>query len=376
MVTGISVQDQLLPILIFAQSGRFIAQSATQAGYRVWVADCFGDQDTLDIAERWQQLAPIHQLSEQKILDVFSTLSQDENCFLICGSGIEQHYPLLNHLPANITLIGNNATSIHTIQTPTLFFKLLKQLDLSYPDTLFKQPNNNAWLAKSSSGLGGMHIQYLDLETHQQTDNIYYQRYVKGVSGSGLFIANGKQTQLLSINQQYLQPCKSSLFRLGGITSPWLISEQHQQYLKLAINKITSAIGLSGINSIDFIISEQNELLVLEINPRIAASAELLRCEPLFQHHVNACNGLFSEEFIIESPLHARLHYYFAEHDVRISPDIIWPEVCHDIPVNGSIVAAGEPICTFKIQALSAEELLQSDFNKLEKGLSFQLLLN
>ncbi|MBL1320548.1 MAG: ATP-grasp domain-containing protein [Methylophaga sp.] len=368
------MQDQLLPILVFAQSGRFIAQSATQAGYRVWVADCFGDQDTLKIADRWQQLVPIHQLSEKKIIDILSTLSQGENCHLICGGGIEQYYPLLNNLPANITLIGNNAASIHTVQTPTLFFKLLKQLDLAYPDTLFEQPNDNKWLAKSSSGLGGIHIQYL--KEYQQTDHYYYQRYVAGTSGSGLFIANGEQAQLLSINQQYLQPCEPLPFRLGGITSPWLISEQHQQHLTLAINKITSAIGLYGINSIDFIISEQNELLVLEINPRISASAELLNCsEPLFQLHINACNGLLAEERIIETSLHSRLHYYYAEHDVRISPEIIWPITCHDIPVNGSTVFKGEPICTLTMQAATSAKL-QQYYYALKKEITVQLRLN
>jgi len=368
------VQDQPLPILVFAQSGRFIAQSASQAGYRVWVADCFGDQDTLEVAERWQQLAPISQLSEKKIIDILANLSQDENCFLICGSGIEQHYPFLNNLPANITLIGNNATSIHTIQTPTLFFNLLNQLEIFYPDTLFKQPNDNEWLAKSSLGLGGTHIQYL--KALQQTDHVYYQRYAAGISGSGLFIANGKQAQLLSINQQYLQPCESSPFRLGGITSPWLISEQHQQDLKLAVTKITSAVTLYGLNSIDFIISAQGELLILELNPRISASAELLNCrEPLFQHHINACRGLLSDEVVIETSSYSRLHYYYAEHDALILPDTIWPLACHDIPAKGSAILKDEPLCTLLISAETPQSC-HHYYCDLKKELSVQLRLN
>ena len=368
------MQDQQLPILIFAQSGRFIAQSATQAGYRVWVADCFGDQDTLNIADRWQQLAPIHQLSEQKILDVISTLSQGEDCLLICGGGIEQHYPFLNNLPSNITLLGNSAASIHAIKTPSTFFNLLNKLEIPFPDTLFQQPNEGGWLAKSSTGLGGIHIQYLD--ALQQTSADYYQRYVEGTSGSGLFIANGKQAQLLSINQQYLQPNESSPFRLGGITSPWLISKQHQQHLDLAINKVTSEIGLYGINSIDFIISQQDKLLVLEINPRISASAELLSCnKPLFQHHLDACNSLLSEQLIIETEAASMIHYFYADRDVCISSKIVWPKACRDIPTGSSMIAKDEPICTLKIQALTAE-VLQQSYRKLEKELTFQLLLD
>lgn len=369
------MQNQHLPALIFAQSGRFIAQSATQAGYRVWVADCFGDQDTLEIAERWQQLAPMHQLSNEKILAILSTISQGENCLLICGSGIEQHYSLLNNLPNNITLIGNTASAIEAVQTPLRFFNLLKQLDLSYPETQFEQIDDSEWLAKSAIGFGGTHIEHSKHITHD--DALYYQRYIPGTSGSGLFLANGKQAQLLSINQHYLQPCQSSPFRLGGIISPWIISEQHQLYLKLAINKITSALGLYGINSIDFIISEQGKLLVLEINPRISASAELLSCNgALFQYHISACNGLLPEELTIEeTSLHSRLHYYFAKHDVHISPEIIWPQVCHDIPAGNSLIAKDDPICTFIIQQLTANDL-QQHCEKLEEKLTSQLSLD
>ena len=368
------MRNQHTPVLIFAQSGRFIAQSATQAGYRVWVADCFGDQDSLAVSERWQKIAPIHQLSKQQILDTFSTLSQGEECLLICGSGIEKHYSILNNLPANITLIGNSVKTIHTIQTPTLFFNLLRQLELSYPDTRFKQPNDGEWLTKTSSSFGGTSIQYL--KAHQQIGGDYYQHCIKGESGSALFIANGEHAQLLSVNQQYLQPCASSPFRLGGITSPWPLSEQHQHHLKLVINKISSSTGLKGLNSIDFIISESNTLFILEINPRISASAELLDCsDTLFKHHINACNGLLPEQSIVTVTSPSRLHYFYAQNEISISPKMVWPSSCHDIPSAGTSINKDDPICTLKIQALTTD-LLQQDFCKLEKELTLQLLLD
>lgn len=363
------MQDQRLPILIFAHSGRFMAQSATQAGYRVWVADCFGDQDTLDIAERWQQLVPIAQLSEKRILRVLSTLSQGENCLLICGSGIEQHYPLLNNLPANITLLGNSASSIHAVRTPTLFFKLLNQLEISYPDTLFKPPSGNEWLAKSFSGLGGIHIQYL--KNHHQADKCYYQRYVVGKSGSGLFVANGKKAQLLSINQHYLQPSESSPFRLGSITTPWMNAKPHQKQLELAINKVALKAGLRGFNSIDFIISDQDQLLILEINPRISASAELLNNQlPIFQYHIDACNG-FLTDIIIESAA-ATLSYLYADSDVISPVNMDWPEKCHDIPRAGEVIAMDDPICSLTFHGKTTGSF-QQQFKQARQQIISQL---
>jgi predicted ATP-grasp superfamily ATP-dependent carboligase len=352
------MQEPLPPVLVFAQSGRFFAQSASQAGYPVWVADCFGDQDTLAVAERWHQLAPIQQLSNEQILNTFSVLSQGEACLLICGAGIESHYPILNKLPDNIKLIGNGADIIHTVQTPELFFTLLEKLSLNYPETRFERPNHSGWLTKSSSGFGGIHIQ--PLQTHQYNKNIYFQRYIKGSSGSVLFVANGQQAQLLSINRHYLQPSTATPFRLGGIISPWEISDQHQCYLEQAINKITPETYLQGINSLDFIISEEGQLFLLEINPRMSASAELLNDDKaLFQLYINAFHGLLPEKMTKKHPSFSGLHYIYANQDIYIPDQMIWPSACHDIPVSGTFILSGDPICTLHDKATSATDLHQ-----------------
>ena len=352
------MQDQQLPILIFAQSGRFIAQSASQAGYRVWVADCFGDQDTLAVAERWHQLAPIQQLSNEQILNTFSILSRGEECLLVCGGGIEGHYSILNRLPDNIKLVGNSVHTIQIIQTPTLFFTLLNKLSLNYPETRYEQPNNSNWLTKLSAGTGGIHIQ--PLQTHQYNKNTYFQRYIKGSSGSVLFVANGQQAQLLGINRHYLQPSTATPFRLGGIISPWEISDQHQCYLEQAVNKITPQTYLQGINSLDFIISEEGELFLLEINPRMSASAELLSGDKaLFQLYINACHGLLPEKKRKKHPLFSGLHYIYTNQDIHIPDQMIWPSACHDIPVSGTFILSGDPICTLHDKATSATDLQQ-----------------
>ncbi|MFT7414669.1 MAG: putative ATP-grasp superfamily ATP-dependent carboligase, partial [Methylophagaceae bacterium] len=122
-----------IPILIFAQSGRFLAQSATQAGYTVWVADCYGDSDLLIVAERWQSLPLFTELTHDSILATLSELTGGEPCILICGGGIELCYHLLHPLPANIQLIGNTPDTIHIIKTPALFFDVLNQHAIGYP---------------------------------------------------------------------------------------------------------------------------------------------------------------------------------------------------------------------------------------------------
>jgi len=366
------MQNQHKPVLIFAQSGRFLAQSATQAGYRVWVADCFGDQETLSVAERNQVLPPFSTLLSNDILGELIKLAQGEECILICGSGIESTFSFLENLPDNIQLIGNSFNTIKSIKTPQSFFNTLNKLKLPFPDTVFASPKNREdWLIKSASGLGGQHIQYLNKSL--VTSNHYFQRYISGSSGSALFLANGKQTQLLSINQQTLTTNKHYPFQLGSIQTPWLISSPHQKELRAAIAKITLEIGLRGLNSLDFIISEKNELLLLEVNPRVSASAELLtNTADLFQHHINGCQGQLPSVDLPQAEESASLYYIYAGQDVIIPSKMIWPMECHDQPTAESLILKGEPICTSLIR-LEATQAVKS-FQIIEQQISRQLL--
>ena len=367
------MQNQHVPVLIFAQSGRFLAHSATHAGYPVWVADCFGDQDTLSVAKRWHPLPVISELTEDSILDIFFKLTNGEKCTLICGSGIESCYTILEKLPDNIKLVGNNAHTIHTIKTPTLFFSLLDQLDIAHPDTQFKHPENiENWLVKSVSGLGGSHIQYLNQQSN--LTGHYFQRFVCGISGSALFLANGTQAQLISINKQNSVVNEYTPFLLCSIESPWRsLSEPNQQQLERAIKKITLETGLIGLNSIDFILSEQDELLVLEINPRPSASAELINPNiPLFQYHLDACGGILPDAPIIQAVTQTSLRFLYADNNMIISSKITWPSGCHDLPATDTFIKKGEPVCTLIVQANSSQKIKKL-LHDLEKKVVRQL---
>ena len=351
------MQNQRKPVLILAHNARFLAQSANQAGYRVWATDCFGDHDLIDIADRWQALPSTDNLRAEQFNTLLSQLSNGEACYLVCGSGIEYYFPFLINLPENIELIGNTFNTIKTIKTPLLFFDLLEKLSIHYPNSQFSRPDNiEAYLTKSASGYGGLHIQKLTKDPILSSN--YFQRFIDGQSGSILFLANGKKCQLLLTNQQYLSATKQTPFRLVSIESPWLLSEQHQKILNSAINKITAETGLLGLNSLDFIISTDNDIYVLEINPRPSASAELIDDAMLLQHHINACRGLLPSTTLSITNKWVSLKYVYADHEFIIPNNMIWSMSCRDIPHPGTIIKKSEPIFTSLHHAKSAKELL------------------
>ena len=347
------MQTQNIPLLIFAQSGRFLAESAIQAGYRVWVADCYGDTDLLAVAERWQYLPPFAELSHESIIASLSELTRGEQCMLVCGSGIEHCYHLLYPLPTNIQLIGNTPDTLHTIKTPALFFDLLDQYDFNYPDTQLDEiPHNDlAWLKKQATGLGGIHIEYAMLTTDRIEAESYYQRYVSGSSGSCLFLADGHHAQLVSINRQHLAPDSQHPFRLGRIESGWQLSASHTDYLHKVVNQLTLATALVGLNSLDFIISDRYKLLILEINPRVSASAELVNdTATLLQQHLDACLGQLPRPQSFLNQSCASLFYHYAMSELIISDNMLWPKECHDLPAAGVTIKQGEPICTSRVE--------------------------
>lgn len=369
------MQNQLNPVLIFAQSGRFLAQSATQAaGYRVWVADCFGDQDMQEVAERWHLLPQLSDLSIEKILTVFALLTKGQSCTLICGSGIEGFYPLIEQLPANIRHIGNSADTIHQIKTPRLFFALLQRLKLPFPKVKFNRPKTNSkWLIKSGSGLGGTHIQYLSSQHHKQGN--YYQQYISGTPGSVLFMANSQDAVALSINRHFISNNALHPFRLARIDTPWLISNSNQEKLILAIKLITREVGLLGLNSLDFIISEQQNLLILEINPRISASAELINNDlNLFQNHINFCERESLENLPIPPKTSNSLHVIYADCDAIVPKNMAWPSECSDIPVEGSLIKNSNPICTLLLGS-DSEHQYEQCYDIIKEKVLKQLLI-
>ena len=358
-------------VLIVAQSGRFLAQLAHRAGYSIWVADCFGDQDTLAIADRWLPLADLH--DHAAVAKTILDLSQHQPCLLIYGSGIEAFYPALNLLPESINIIGNSAKTIKQVKNPTHFFSLLQQLAIPYPDTSFAaddaQPNR--WLSKPICGFGGRLIS----DQNEQTDSepYYYQRYINGLNGSVLFLADGHSAQACGFNQQFRRALSDTPFLLSGLSTPLSLSTTLQRRLEDIVNRIVAHSGLRGFNSLDFIVTTDDDVFILEINPRISASVELIDTEqPLFKQHLAACLDQSMSPFS-STPVQRHLHTIFAPCDL-ITPDFIdWPETYHDRPKAKVLIKNGAPICTVLVETLMS--FSQSESETQQRAFSLMGLL-
>lgn len=339
------------PLLIFAQSGRFIAESATRAGYPVRVADCFGDLDSCAVAESWRQLPPLSQLTGHQLIQSLDELSNGQACELICGTGIEHFYPALKDLPPHITLIGNDLQTISLLREPKQFFPLLNRLELPCPQTHLSAPRPENTLIKNFYSAGGSGIKR-DADT-PLAEGQFYQRFIDGESRSVCFIADGTQARIMGWNRQFN---RTGSFTLECILQPDRPSPANQQNLQAALSAIVKATGLKGLNSLDFMIDKADQLFILEINPRITSSVELLTQPEWFQWHLDACTGhLLSTLPATDNGRVRLLSYLFADTSLCIINSPVWPPQCHDLPRPGTVIETGMPVCTLIVEADSPQ---------------------
>jgi predicted ATP-grasp superfamily ATP-dependent carboligase len=350
------VAGHSLPLLIFAQSARLLAQSAIQAGFTVWVSDCFLDTDTP--GHRKCKLPQFRSANLTQIQQKLLLLTQSEPCYLVYGSGIELIPELLSKLPKNITLLGNDIESVNICNNPVAFFKLLIKLRLNFPDTFFEKPlhTDKSFLSKPLISIGGISIEVTQPNKHY-VDN-YYQQFIKGVSGSALFVSANNDFRALSFNKQLHS--KDS-FLLTGIEAPFILSDKNTQIVSSAISKLTEALQLKGLNSLDFIVDEYDNLFFLELNPRPSASMALIesdQCNPI-KIHFDACQkGLLPNKQTFNSN-HKGFYYFFPSKKVTINENIQWPNLCFDIPAAGTVIEQNNPVCSYLIQSDSSNRLQQ-----------------
>jgi predicted ATP-grasp superfamily ATP-dependent carboligase len=337
-------------LLIVAQSARMLAQSATREGYSVRVADCFADIDTLEVADRFLKLSALDDLEANQWLQTIITLSDDEPCWLICGTGIERFYSALSQLPPHIKFAGPSYECFEQICLPEKWIAILESLSLPHPPTTFHktQMANSKWLAKSVASWGGTHI--VEANSVVERPEHYYQQYIEGISGSVLFLAAANDIQLLLFNQQF--PVNPSLynFSLNAISSGLQLELKQQNILHQALHKLTENLSLTGLMSLDFIIKPAGEIFLLELNPRPTASCQLLSNDaPIIYWQLMSSTGVMPE-IAVELPAKKRIVWFcFAPEKIIIPADFDWPEYCHDLPAGGSVIDKHGIICSLML---------------------------
>jgi predicted ATP-grasp superfamily ATP-dependent carboligase len=186
----------------------------------------------------------------------------------------------------------------------------------------------------------------------------YYQREVAGVSMSVLFLANAVDVALIGFNRLLFGASGDRPFVFQGAVGPLPLPEAVAGIVRRAAAQITRHVGLLGLNSMDFLLSN-GRVCVLEVNARPSATLDLhddrLR-GGLMSAHLTACRArsLPHQEPAGLTPVKGlQVVYatrpYLASRRGRLRlQELGW---CHDIGREGTVTGRGEPLCSVSARA-------------------------
>jgi uncharacterized protein len=345
-------------VLIVALSGRALAASARRGGYVPLVADMFGDMDLLHAAYKHVRLAGglASGIAERNLIDALQMLAEGQNPIgVVYGTGFEDRPKLLCRIAERWRLLGNGGGLVAKLKDPQIFSLMCSELDIPSPEiSLFAPSSGNGWLAKRRGGSGGTHIKYAD-DSSDARGGCYYQRQVSGTPISACFLADGKRAHVLGFSAQWPSPTRRQPYRYGGAVRPAPLASNATDQLTEATQRIVAATALVGLNSADFLVHDERFWL-LEINPRPGATLDIFESGEmsLFARHVAACSGKLAPAYSSAANAKA-VSIVYAEQDIACLSALDWPDWAADLPIAGSKIQTGEPVCTVYASDAAAE---------------------
>lgn len=352
----------MLDILAVGYSVRSLARSALVAGLEVATIDAFGDRDLVEPA-------PVP--AAHRTLSPFDAGALAHHApssrHLAWTSNLENAPGVLEVLGTSRQVLGNGGAVVRRARQPELVAQVLESSGLPGARVVGAAVAGGPALLRKPRASGGGHGVSRWPGCEAAGDDTYLQEEVAGVPGSLLFLADGAAVVPVTMTRQLVG---DAAFGAHGFT--WCGNLAGQDVLPrqdelaasalAAARALARAFGLRGLNGIDFI-ARHGEAVVIEVNPRWTASAELAERAlgtTLFTSHAEASEGRQASlpawpggrvtgkavVYATEARTMGNTDSWLQDDDVR------------DIPTTGSPVPAGAPICTVLAAASTDGECL------------------
>ena len=360
-------------VAVAGLSARMLAQSAARAGFNVVALDIFGDRDTREYAGLWFDIGGEGLVIDRaRLHDALEHAARLPRMLgLIVTSGLE---PLADGLARGERMprfIGNGAQAISAVRDPRRFFTMLDEAGIDHPEVRFTRPADpRGWLVKRAHGCGGVHVEPAggeggdgvgDDASASPAGPAYFQRMSPGRSMSALFVGARREVSVIGFAEQLSVACGKLPFVHAGSVGPLDLPPATAERITAAIRTIVWQTGLTGLNSIDFLL-DGDTFRVLEINARPSSTMALYDTawpgawpRGLFGCHLDAC---LDGDPAAVPPAPARRvaqHVVFAPRgftaSARFSDACFVDPACHDVPLAGTRVEAGQPVCTLVVAA-------------------------
>ncbi len=386
-------------VLVIGFNTRPLVYSLYKAGYKVYAVDFFGDLDLFPYVEDniivLKELeSNYHSLKENysnllahyavKLLKKYRDIK-----YLLIGSGLDDAYDereqLLDEIKNSITYsVNNDLQTIKKSRDIKFLLNLLKshgfkiplsmdfnfgELDIEFPYIL-KKPRSaggiNVHKIRNSKALRSQ-IKNLKMKKFIPSEWIV-QEYIEGIPISCTVISNGKECQIISINEQiigtgFLNAPKDFMY-CGNIV-PVEISKEEEKIITDISIFLTKELGLKGINGFDFVLKDHYPYF-MECNPRIPGSiraSESVMDLNLLDLQVksflpNGWKEIKTKLKSIKINGVATKLIYFAPKDIPSNyvSQINKLKYIHDKSKPAKNILKGEPLCTVLYKAKNSVE--------------------
>jgi len=402
-------------VLVAGFNTRPLVYSLDRAGYDVYAVDFFGDLDLYpyvkDCLILTKKLNVNYDLVKNNyseylpilILELLDKYPEIKN--LIIGSGlddaIEERTLILNEINKKkykILNLNNELEAIKKSRDTEFILNFLKKggfdvprtvsfeevrskvKELEYPSMLKKKSSSggtNVYKIKNKSDLS-FTINLINRETFDPKDWLM-QEYIEGKPVSCTTISNGIESEVISVNHQiigdkYLNAPKEFMY-CGNIVPAKVLEEEKKLIVDISL-KLSSELGLKGINGFDFVLRNHYPYL-MEINPRIPgsirASEEAMNIN-LLDLHIKSFTDK-GWEFVKKTLKDSKIENFTAkmiffapkEIDKKLLNKINDLEFVHDKSEPVKNIYESEPVCTILFQAKSFSDSYLGSLKVVDK---------
>ena len=361
-------------LLIAGASVRAAVVSAQSTNYELFAADLFVDQE-LSICRQTKRLG-----EHYEGLREFARSVQPE--FWMYTGALENHPKLVSAVSEYSHLLGTPAETLKRIRDPSDLSSLLTRSGFAFPEIsqqihLTQQADppqgEEPWIIKSRQSAAGLGISRAHPNAPLKPRQ-YFQRLIQGDPVSAAFLVDEATVTFLGSSLQRMAgPSFSPTeFLYGGSIGPLPLSTQERQRWERLGQCLVGEYDLLGLIGVDAVATD-NELYVLEVNPRYTASMEVLERAidtAFIPVHVAACRGELRQgsgsdvdrdiqgrlwgKAVVYAPCDIHMSQTFADELAEMNRSELRVA---DLPQIGSQILAQHPLLTVLVDGSSVEDV-------------------
>jgi len=332
-------------VVIVNTHASYLEEQAKVLGYEVYPIDQYTKNN-------------LNKIVKKEYLDKFfkNISSRHKIIKLVYGSGLEDKKNTYKMLSDKTLIRGNCFNILKLTNNIANLKKILTLSGLKIPKSYARSiPKNTRCISKPINSYGGYNISFCN----KPKTGYYFQEYLSGPTYSASFFINEGCFTFLGFNKLFLlKKFNNHPFIHAG--AMMIDNLKNSTKIINSIEKFSSLIPLTGYNSIDFKIYN-NDIFILDVNPRITSTFKIyndIYSNMLLNLQLNPKKNYKIMPTQKKNNIHGFV-YLFAKENIIFKNEIKKNLWLMDFPIENELVKKGSPLCTIFCSASSRADLIR-----------------